>query len=294
MNRPRSVQEALNKALILVQNLQSSLPGKVGRILSCLDEVIDAWEDQDIEEFPISLLRGEVESLRAVVTSEYDDLDQEVDRRSIVYEQVVGLYHRLRMSNEFVLCNKVFEGVQAQYRRIQELLPARNYAFKDLLPELVPELIGHISRRKLEAALRRFEQSEYKEVLQECGEVGEGLFALFKDYLAAYGLTGCSKNVGPALKNIRRWFEDGSNKDQEGYVFSTASRIESFVLSLFQSLHYLRNLAHHNLSVEENVPPWQTKRRELYTEKPEYARLSLCIAFQIAIELQFLLNHQKG
>jgi hypothetical protein len=47
------------------------------------------------------------------------------------------------------------------------------------------------------------------------------------------------------------------------------------------------------LEVESGLPQWQSQRRELFNEKPDYARLGLCLVLQIAIELQGLLDHQE-
>ena len=46
------------------------------------------------------------------------------------------------------------------------------------------------------------------------------------------------------------------------------------------------------IEVEERLPEWQRQRREFFIEKCEYARLGLCLSFQIALELQALLDRQ--
>lgn len=289
---PRSPQEALNKAMILIGILRDSLPGKVGKILTCMDEIEKSWDNQDLEQFPFNLLHGEVKALASMVTSEYGDLDHEVDRRSSIYEQVLDLQHRLRMSIEFVVSSRVFESVERQFRRIDAVLPPRNYAMRDLLSELNSARIGPAVRRRLDLASEKFDHQEYQATLQECGQAGEALFALYKEYIAKCGCSGIPTNIGSALARIRKWLEDPESKDSQGACFAPRGRIEWFLLSLFESLHYLRNTASHPLEVESGLPKWQSQRRDLFTEKPDHARLGLCLAFQIALELQALLDYQ--
>ena len=68
--------------MMLIGNLRDSLPGKVGKVLTCMDEIEKSWENQDLGQFPFNLLHGEIKALASLATSEYDDLDQEIDRRS--------------------------------------------------------------------------------------------------------------------------------------------------------------------------------------------------------------------
>lgn len=282
---PRSPQEALNKAMILIGSLRDSLPGKVGKILTCTDDIQEAWENQDLEQFPFNLLHGEVKALSSMVTSEYDDLEHVVDRRSSIYEQVLDLQHRLRMSIEFVVSSKVFESVEGQLRRIVAVLPPKNYAMRDLLSELDSDRISFAIRKRLDLATQKFDHQEYQAALQECGQAGEALFALYKDLLSQCGCSEIPGNMGSALPRIRAWLADSENKDGQGVCFAPRGRMEWFLLSLFESLHYLRNAASHPLEVESGLPKWQSRHRELFTEKPHHARLGLCLALQIAVEL---------
>lgn len=291
---PRTPQEALSKAMALISSMRDNLPGKAGGILTCMDEITNAWENQDLGQFPFNLLHGEVNALADSVRGEYDDLNQVVDRRSFVYEQVIGLQHRLRMSIEFVVSSKIFESVERRFQRIDEMLPTRNYAMRDLLLELRGAQIGLPIKKRLETAIHRFDRQEYEAALQECGQAGEALFSLYKAYLARFGCGGVPRNMGLAMGRIRRWLEDGEGRDRQGHSLAPRSRLEWFLLSLFESLHYLRNAASHPLEAEKGLPTWQSWRREPFPEKPEYARLGLCLSFQIALELQALLDHEVG
>lgn len=289
---PKTPQEALNKAMILVNNLRENLPGKVGKVLTCMDEIATAWEKQELDQFPFNLLHGEINALAEGIRSEYDDLNQMVDRTSTVYERIIDLQHRLRMSIEFVVSSKIFEGVERRFRRIDQMLPARNYGVRELLSELRAERIGPTIRQRMEAAVQRFDHQEYRVALQESGQAGEALFALYKGHLTQRGCDGISKNTGPALEHIRRWLAESENRDKREYSFSPRGRVEWLLLSMFELLHYLRNAASHALEVEEGLPPWQSQHRALCVEKPEYARLGLCLSFQIALEMQILLDPQ--
>lgn len=288
-------QEAFHKAAIRISNLRESLPGKVGTILTCLDEIINEWEEKleaDLLQFPFNQLYGQIKALADSVKSEFDDLDQRVDRTSLVYEQVISLYHRFQLSSEFISASKIFEGVERRFQRIDEVLPPKNYAVRELLSELATESIGPAIIKRLETAVHRFDRQEYKAVLQECGQAGEAMFALYKASLSQAGCNEIPSNVGPALDRVRSWLATGENKDKDGLSFARRNRFEWVLLSMFEILHYLRNAASHAPEVEEVLPRWQRRRRESFTEKPEYARLSLCLCFQIALELQVLLDHQ--
>ncbi|RJQ46060.1 MAG: hypothetical protein C4534_03470 [Gaiellales bacterium] len=279
--------------MMLIGNLRDSLPGKAGKILTCTDDIEEAWKNQDLRQFPFNLLHGETKALASMVTSEYDDLDQEIDRRSSIYEQVLNLQHRIRMSIEFVVSSKVFESVERQFRRIDAVLPARNYALHDLLSELNSDRIGLTIRKRLDAANQKFDRQEYQAATQECCQAGEALFALFREVLTRCGCSEIPNSIGPSLSHIRTWLADSANKDGQGFCLAPRGRIEWLLLSLFESLHYLRNAVSHPLEVESGLPKWQSQRRELFSEKPDYARLGLCLALQIAIELQALLDHQE-
>lgn len=289
---PKSPQEALNKAIMVITNLRDSLPGKVGKILTCVDEIEQAWENQDLDQFPFNLLYGEIKALANMVASEYDDPDHEIDRRSSAYEQVLNLQHRLRMSIEFIVSSKVYESVERLFHRIDTVLPTKNYAMRDLLSELNTAQISASVRTRLEQAVTKFDHQEYQTVLQECGRAGEALFTLYKEYIVNCGCDGIPSKVGPALEKIRSWLQNSESKDPQGLSLAIRSRIEWLLLYAFEMLHYLRNAASHALEVENNLPKWQSQHRELFTVKPYYARLGLCLTFQIALELQALLEHQ--
>lgn len=289
---PKTPQEALNKAFLLVNRLRDNLPGKAGHVLTCMDEIVAAWENQDLTQFPFNTLQGEVNALKDSAASDYD-LDQQVDRRSSLYEQVVTLEQRVRMSLEFVVSSKIFEGVEQRFRRIDDVLPARNYSVRDLLAHLSSPHIDLPAKHRLERALNLFDRQEYEGVIQECGKFGEAMLTSYRSSLCGYGRDVITNQFGPELEQIRRWLGESKEKDHEGCSLSRRSRIEWFLLHMFEALHYLRNVGAHDLRSEEDLPAWQNHRRRMFGEKSEYARLALCLSFQIAIELQAVLEHQS-
>jgi hypothetical protein len=291
---PKTPQEALNKAMILITNLRDALPCKVGKILICMDEIGSAWEEQDLEQFPFNLLHGEVDAISTSITIEYDDLNQIVDRTSYVYDRIISLEYRLRMSNEFIVASKVFDSVEKRFERIDVVLPVPTYAVRDLLSELDDDHIDSAIKRRFEAAVNWFERQEYELVLQECGKAGEALFDMYVAALTQYGYSERQNRMGPALNHLRRWLADGENKDKDDYSLAPSGRIEWFLLHLFEALHFLRNVASHQPKTREDLklPLWQSKRRKLFRDKPEYARLSICLGLQIALELQNLFDRQ--
>lgn len=287
---PKGQQHALSFARTLIEGLR--FPAKAGKIQVCIDEIEDAWEALDLDQFPINLVYGELVGLGARLRREHDDPDQEIDSTSAVHDEVVALQHRLRMAVEFVVASKVFESVESRYQRIDGMLPGRNYAVRDLVSELRGDHIDLAIKRRLETALLHFDRQEYTAVLRECGEAGEALFALFKRHIQTSGCGAMPANMGRAMGHVRAWLGGESNQDDDGCGFSPRGRLEWLLLSMFESVHYFRNAAAHASEVEERLPDWQRGRRNMFGEKPEYARLVLCVTFQIALEIQALLVEQ--
>ena len=250
-------------------------------ILTCLDEVRDDWEENpklDLHLFPLSQLHEQITALDAIVRSEFDELDQTIKPGSLMHEQVISLYYRFHLSSEFVASSKVLESVEKRFERIDAMLPARNYAVRDLLVELNAADVGPAIKKGLESALHKFDRQEYKEVLRECREIGESLFRLYVINLGQAGCNGIPGKMGFALEYIRKWLADERSKDKKEYPFAPRSRIEWFLLSLFESLLYIGNAASHSIEQEERLPEWQRQRRGFFVEKPESARLISIVA----------------
>lgn len=57
--------------MTLVRNLRDRLPGKVGLVLTSMDEVESVWEEQDKGQFPFSGLCDEIEALKNTIRGEY-------------------------------------------------------------------------------------------------------------------------------------------------------------------------------------------------------------------------------
>lgn len=293
---PRTPLAALTTGGSLVDDLISGMPRSAGRVLDCMDQVTQAWSDQAEGEFPFPGLRAWVEAVIDRVTTDYgDDLNQPVQRDLEPFLQLVILQQRIRIAAEFVNANETFKGLDDRLKRIEEGLPSRNYAFRDLLGQIRPATIDGRIRARIETALRKFDRQEYKEVVQWCTEAGEALFGLYKAALARHGCIALPGETGAALPRIRAWLLQEQNTDGEGVPFNISRRVEWLLLSMFEVLHYLRNAAHHAPEVESRLPAWQRQRRELMTdsENPSYARLALGLAFQIVLELQALLSEQS-
>jgi hypothetical protein len=121
------------------------------------------------------------------------------------------------------------------------------------------------------------------------------LFSLFRGFLKRLGVGELPADIGPAIGRIRKAAE--SKQDGGGFSLSKSGRLELFVLSMFEILHYLRNLGHHDPAEEaarDELPTWQVRRRASFSHKPEYARLALFLTLQIAIELQALQDHSES
>ncbi len=275
-----------------MSNLRARLPGKAGTVLSCIDDVELAWDEHDHAMFPFNVLRDELDALKGTIQTEYGNPDSEVDRKSLVYDSIIRLEHRLNMSSEFLISSRIFEDMERRFRRIDEVLPARNYALRDLVSGLQAERVGPDTRRRLEAAVRLFEDGKYKDALRECGEAGEALFDQYKQMLIRHGCVGMPNNVGPALNHVRKWLADENNRDTQEHRFAPRSRVEWFLLSMFETLHYLRNVVMHPRESDERVPSWQARRRASFVDGPEHARLGLCLGVQIAVELQTILAQE--
>lgn len=261
---PRTPLQALNMVNVEVDRLTAGFPAKSGKILSSLDEMSRLLEKHR-EQFPLNRVVEEVDAMRDQISNEYDDPNCEIDRRSSVYEQVVGLRHRVAFSMEFFAASKIFESVERKFERIDSVLPTQNYGVRQLLAHLPVDRIGGLpTKRRLEAALNHFERQEYKLALREIGEAGEALFTFYKSCFSRSGCNEVPREDGPALLHIRRWMLDAKSVDQEGFSFGPSGRTEWFLLSMFETLHYLRNAVSHPSETDDRLPKWQCQRRALF------------------------------
>lgn len=295
MEAPTLPRDALHLATITIGNLLQRIPGaKAGDVLQTLDAIEEFWAKQDRDQFPFNSLVSEIAAIKTQIRESYkDDLRLEIDRASFTYDQLIGFNHRLRNVSESILFNPIFAGLERRLQRLEDVLPPRNYAVKELLGDLRVSFNPAL-RQRIETAFERFERQEFESTIEECGKARAILFEDFKKYLTGLGIGGLSDNIGPALQEIRRKME--SALDLEGLPLSTSGRLERLLVSMIESLHYFRNLVAHDRVEErsqEKIPAWQIKRREIFVQRPEYARLVLLLTVQIAVELQFLMDHQR-
>jgi CRISPR-associated endonuclease/helicase Cas3 len=264
----RSPLEALSKAMVHITHLRSSFPCKAWKILSCMDEVLDAFKEQDKEQFPFYLLFSEVDALASAVRNEYDDMDTEVDRQDSAFELVLSLDHRVRFSLEFIVINKVFESVERRYERIDTVLPPENYSLRGLLATISAQDIGALTMQRIESSINSFDRTDYKSALRDSAEAGEALFALYRQRMRGLGCDAGQKEQGSALGCIRKWMSDPKNADTEGVPFARSGRIEWFLLLMFETLHYLRNAVSHP-SLGDGRTPSEMAMRAARTVSPD-------------------------
>jgi hypothetical protein len=291
----KTPQEALLKAIVQMKNLRDSFPCKVGAIRTCLNVIRNDWEENprlDLQQFPFSQLYTQVQVLDDIVRNAYEDDDQKVERSSPEYEEVLNLYHRFHLSSEFFTSIKVFDGIEKHLERINTVLPVRNWAIRELLSDFNANHLPLSIRRSLDSALHKFDRQEYKEVLRECREAGESLLSLYVKNLKRHGCPEAASDMGPTLSLVRKWLTGNQENDGQGHSLAPRARMEWFLLSLFETLLYLGNAGSHTRDGESQLPKWQRERRTTLVEKPEGARLILCVSFQIALELLALLDHQ--
>jgi hypothetical protein len=254
----------------------------------------DCQEPRPAEQWPFSLLRRDIEAITTEVREAYSDaLDLAVDDRSPVFDGVIDLDHRTRIYSEVMVSNPAYAGLEERLQRIEEVLPSRNYALRELFREVRQSIPADLAKR-LETAFARFERGEYESTISECGMAESILFPMFRELLMGLGVGELRGDIGPAIGRIRKAAE--AKRDGEGFSLSKSGRLEMFVLSMFEVLHYLRNLCHHDRAEEMlrgELPGWQIRRRATFGEMPEYARLALCLALQIAVELHELRAHSK-
>jgi len=281
--------------MLEIGNLRKRMPGiKAGKVLEVLDQIENIWSKQDLDQFPFNILTREVSTIKAEVREAYaDELNLTVERRSSVFDQVVDLDHRIRIYSELVVVDPIYRGLEKRLQRIEGVLPSRNYALRDVLGDLHPSFHPDL-RKRLEAALGHFEREQYESVITECGKAEGILFPLFKGFLAIFGVGGLPYQTGPAISKIREILK--SKQDTDGLSLSKSSRLELLVLSMFETLHYFRNVGAHDRAeevAEEKLPEWQVHRRLRFTQKPECARLVLVLTLQIALEMGAFLDHQE-
>jgi hypothetical protein len=291
---PKSHHEALQQAMLEIGNLRKRMPGiNAGEVLDVLDQTENIWSKQDLDQFPFNILIREINTIKAEVREAYaDELNLTVERRSSVFDQVVDLDHRVRIYSELVIVDPIYRGLEKRLQRIEGVLPSRNYAFRDVLGDVHPSFHPDL-RKRLEVALGHFEREEYESSITECGKAEGILFPLFKGFLANFGISGVPSQIGAAISKIREILK--AKQDTDGLSLSKSSRLEILVLSMFETLHYFRNLGAHDRAeetAEEKLPEWQVNRRLSFTQRPECARLVLILTLQIALELRALLDHQ--
>lgn len=285
---PTSIREALHQAALEIGNLRRRIPGaKAGELLDVFDKVEWLWMKQDGDQFPFNVLIGEMNAIKAELRENYaGELDLEVNRRSPMFDQIVGFDLRISIYSEIVVLNPIYRGLDKRLQHIEGILPSRNYALRDLLDDLRPSFNLKLKQR-IENALHHFEAGQYESTLSECGKAEGILSSHFRTLAASLGVSGVSFN------EIRNGLT--SKHDAGGFSLSKGGRLELLVLSMLETLHYFRNLGAHDRAeetAEEKLPEWQVQRREYFTQKPEYARLALVLTTQIALELQALLDHQ--
>jgi hypothetical protein len=291
---PISSQEALHQALLETGNLRKRLPAaKAGEVFDVFDRIEEIWAKQDEGQFPFNILIKEIGTLRATLRESYDgELDLPVDSRSPVFNQVIEFDLKIRLYDELVTFNPIYSGLERRLQRLEEVLPPRNYGLREILDELRPSFDLSLKQR-LEAALKHFGVGQYESTLSECGKAKGILFTHFKKVLENLEVKELPSQIGSAFSKIRSQFS--SRNDKDGLSLSKSGRLELLVLSMFETLHYFRNIGAHDRAeevAEEKLPEWQVQRREYFTQKPEYARLALVLIIQIALELQALLDHQ--
>ncbi len=291
---PKSHHEALQQATLKVGNLRNRMPAiKAGEVLEVFDQIESIWSKQDLDQFPFNILTKEISTIKAEVREAYaGELNLTVERRSSVFGQVVDLDHRIRIYSELVVVDPIYRGLEKRLQHIESVLPSRNYALRDVLGDLRPSFHPDL-RRRLEAAFAHFERQEYESAIAECGRAEGILFPLFKAFLAGFGICGVPPQTGTAISKIREMLK--SRQDRDGLSLSKSSRLELLVLSMFETLHYFRNVSAHDRAeeaAEDKLPEWQVHRRLSFTQKPECARLVLVLTLQIALELGALLDHQ--
>lgn len=130
-------QEALHQALLETGSLRRRLPAaKVGEVLDVFDRIEELWAKQDEGQFPFNILIKEINAIKATLRETYgDELDLPVDSGSAVFNQVVEFDLRIRIYDELMAFTPVYSGLEKRLQRLEEVLPPRNYALRELLAE---------------------------------------------------------------------------------------------------------------------------------------------------------------
>jgi hypothetical protein len=293
---PISSQEALHQAMLEASTLRKRLPAaKAGEVLDAFDRIEEIWAKQGEGQFPFIILIKEMNAIKATLREAFGgELDLPVDWRSPVFEQVIEFDQKIRIYSDLMMVNPVYSSLEKRLQRLEEVLPPRNYGLREILNELRSSFDLSLKQR-LESALKHFGVGQYESTLSECGKAEGILFTHFKKVLENLEVKELPSQIGSAFSKIRSQFS--SRNDKDGLSLSKSGRLELLVLSMFETLHYFRNIGAHDRAeevAEEKLPEWQVQRREYFTQKPEYARLALVLTSQIALELQALLDHQRN
>lgn len=281
-------------AMAELSTLRNRLPGaKAGEVLDVFDRIEKVWLKQDPSAFPFNILTRRIEDIKSEVSDAFaGELNQEVDLGSPIFEQLVDIDIRARIYSEIAYLYPVYDGLERRLQQIEAVLPPKVFAVESSLNEL-PEQFESF-RKRLEKGSQLFRGEEYEQVLRECGRAEGWLFTRFRQFLEENGIGSLPTNIGPALGKIRESFRAPPSHGT-GFSVRKSGRLERLVLSMFETLHYFRNLEAHDDEEEINtagLPEWQIQRRAYCKNEPEYARLAMFLALQIALELSALIEER--
>ena len=251
-----------------------------------MDKIEDLWSNQEPTHFPFHILLRELAATKEEVSLYFGgETDQVVGRDSPAFEQIVEFDHKVSIYREVMYTNPVYMGLNERLEQFERVLPPRNFAFEDLLNDLKTEFHPDVKMR-LQGLLEDFRNQSYERVLRECGPLEEFLLIKYTNALNRLGITldASSSDQGQSLGQIRRKLD--TEKDIEGLALKKSTRVEQLLLSMFECLHYLRNLGTHVSGVHEDGLPARQVNRRTEMRGCAYARLAVLLALHLAVELQ--------
>jgi len=289
--------EDISSAIVKIQELIDNLPLKAYRVSQYLHDIAEAV-GVSLDEPPlmdrgiiISKIWQGLKSINDSLEAEYSqDTDETIGRRSTIYPRLLEFSTRLKVYQEAIISNEIFQSMEKRFKRIDSILPTIHYDFRSEVAEiqkslLDPEIVSDIGR-----AVQKFEKDEFDDVIYKCGKVNEAIALKFKQHLInTFEIPLSQTKVSPLIDEIKARLEN--NVDKNGLSLGVKKRLEWFLWSLIQTVHFLRNIAMHSREGNNDLPEWMKIYRNLIYKKVEYARLALVCTIRAARELQELIRN---
>lgn len=292
--------EDISSSIVKIQGLIDNLPLKAYRVFEYLRDGAEALGVSLGEpDKPPPMERGiiiykiweELNSINDSVEAEYsEDSDETIDRKSAIYPRILAFLTRLKVYQEAIISNEIFQSMEERFKRIELVLPPFHFDFTLGIYHLDPPYITNDVINDIKEAIKRFKNEEYPETISYCDNAAKRLTYKFAEYLSELSGKTCSS---PEWGNRLREIKDIIETTQSPQNLSPKSRLEWYVLSNLYIILWLRNAYAHRAEADERIPGWQNICRRTMVTDFDCARTTIVTILQAAKYLQELLKNKS-